>query len=80
MSTVVPEPDKRPLDDLAIPQDGIRPGTFEESDAPLIIHVGAAAFVRTMWSLFWTAFRHPFSTTFIDAATGEVLDPFEEAI
>jgi hypothetical protein len=28
--------------------------------------------------LLWTAFRHPFTTSYIDAATGEVLYGYQE--
>ena len=50
----------------------------EEGDEPVHIHVGAPAFLRTMWSLFWTAFRHPLSTSYIDVATGEVVEPADD--
>jgi hypothetical protein len=52
--------------------------TLAESEETMIIHVSLAAYLRTMWSLLWTAFRHPFTTTYIDATTGKVLDRYEE--
>jgi hypothetical protein len=78
MSTVVPEPDKRPLASVARPHESGRLATVAESEETMIIHVSALAYLRTMWSLLWTAFRHPFTTTYIDAATGKVLDRYEE--
>src|SRR5262249_10468918 len=33
------------------------------------------AYLRTVWALLWTAFRHPFTTTYIDPFTGKVLKP-----
>lgn len=30
-------------------------------------------FLRTMWSIFWAALRHPFCNTVIDCETGEIL-------
>ncbi len=36
-----------------------------------------AAYVRCMWSLLWTAFRHPFKATVIDWSTGQVLSDTE---
>ena len=80
MSTVVPEPGKSPFDEVAAPQLSPRPERSEESDEPIIVHVSAFAFLRTMWSLLWTAFRHPLTTTHIDVATGKVLDTYEETI
>ncbi len=80
MSTVVPEPDKRPITNIVSPTNSERSLISEDNDEPVVIHVGAFAFMRTMWSLFWTAFRHPMTTTEIDVATGAVLDPCEEGI
>jgi hypothetical protein len=80
MSTVVPEPEKRPLESVAVPQGSDRPATCDDNEEPVIIHVGAVAFLRTMWSLFWTAFRHPLTTTYVDVATGEVVPGPDEEI
>ena len=76
MSTVVPEPDKRAAANPGTPQ--LDAGTAIQSDEPIVVHVSAVAYLRTMWSLLWTAFRHPLTTTYIDAATGEVIDGYEE--
>ena len=77
MSTVVPEPDKHPLEDLPVTQASDRPAISDENDEPIVIHVGALAYLRTMWALLWTAFRHPWTTTYIDPMTGEVFEPSE---
>ena len=45
----------------------------QKCETPIVIQVGALAFVRTMWFLLWTAFRHPFTVTYIDAETGEII-------
>ena len=50
----------------------------EEGDEAVGIHVGALAFLRAMWSLLWTAFRHPLRTSYIDIATGEVVEPADD--
>ena len=78
MSTVVPEPDKRHFASVTRPLEGGRLATLAESEETMILHVTFLAYLRTMWSLLWTAFRHPFTTTYIDAATGKVLDRYEE--
>lgn len=31
------------------------------------------SYLRTMWAVLWTAFRHPLTTSLIDPYTGEVL-------
>lgn len=80
MSTIAPEPDKRPLDAVPGPESGDRARPSESSEEPIIIHVSAFAYLRTMWSLLWTAFRHPLTTTYIDVVTGEVLYGYEEEI
>jgi hypothetical protein len=77
MPTVVPEPDKRPLENLPAPPATDRPAISDENDESLVIHVGLLAYLRTMWALHWTAFRYPLTTTYIDAGTGEVL--FDDA-
>ena len=78
MSTILPEPDKRPMDPIAIPHAGDRSAKVDESIEPIVIRVGFIPFVRTMWALFWTAFRHPMTTTYIDVATGNVVQPDED--
>lgn len=37
------------------------------------VRVSPQAYLRTMWSLFWSAIRHPLSDTTIDVSTGKVL-------
>ncbi|HMC65526.1 MAG TPA: hypothetical protein VKI65_11365 [Gemmataceae bacterium] len=38
-----------------------------------MIYISPLAFLRSMLAIAWSAFRHPFSTTVIDLATGEVI-------
>ena len=73
MSTAVPEPDKRPVQPIRNPLLANGPPTSPVP--PVVIRVGFVAYLRTMWSLLWTAFRHPMSTTYIDVKTGKVLRP-----
>jgi hypothetical protein len=80
MSTTLPEPDKRSLDKIAIPQTSDRPSADQVDDEPIVIKIGAVAFLRTMWSILWTAFRHPMTTSYIDVTTGEVVEPYENEI
>lgn len=53
--------------------------TQEPADAtpaqntPATAAISWGAYLRTVWSVLWTAFRHPWSTTIIDARTGKVL-------
>jgi len=37
------------------------------------VRISPLAYMRTMWNLFWSALRHPFSNTTIDLSTGRVL-------
>ena|SRR5437868_4538090 len=39
------------------------------------VYISPGAYLRGMWSLLWTAFRHPLTTTYIDATSGRVLRP-----
>jgi len=51
-------------------------------DEPEHIRIGLGAYLRSMWTLLWTAFRHPFTTTVVDLTTGkrlaELSIPFHE--
>jgi hypothetical protein len=46
------------------------------------IRIGLRAYLRSMWTLFWTAFIHPFTTTVVDLSTGkriaELSVPFDQ--
>lgn len=46
------------------------------------IRIGLGAYLRSMWTLLWTAILHPFTTTVIDLTTGkriaELSVPFHE--
>jgi len=37
------------------------------------VGIGAVAYLRSMWTLLWTAFLHPFTTTVVDLSTGKRL-------
>jgi hypothetical protein len=49
---------------------------------PERIRIGLRAYLRSMWTLIWTAIFHPFTTTVIDLSTGkriaELSVPFHE--
>jgi hypothetical protein len=49
------------------------PTTPPEDDQPEAVYIGPWAYLRAMWSIAWSAFRHPFKTTYIDASTGRVI-------
>lgn len=42
-------------------------------DVLLTVRISPLAYLRSMWSLFWSAIRHPLSNTTIDLSTGRVL-------
>jgi hypothetical protein len=44
-----------------------------EDEMPTVIRIPWWAYLRSMWNLFWSAIRHPFSETTIDLSTGRVL-------
>jgi hypothetical protein len=43
------------------------------ADAVYTVRIPPLAYLRSMWSLFWSAIRHPLSDTTIDLSTGRVL-------
>lgn len=49
------------------------PIAAEHDDAPRLPRITLWSFLRTMWAVLWTAFRHPLTTTLIDPYTGKVL-------
>jgi len=70
---------------LAEPPDAVRPEqrdreepsppttTSAATDAPEVIRISAWMYLRTIFLMAWSAFRHPFHTTYIDMASGEVV-------
>lgn len=38
-------------------------------------YISPIAYLRSIWTVIWTAFRHPFSTTYIDLSTGKIVEP-----
>jgi hypothetical protein len=69
--------------DVFRPGDGGRDGTGSGKTTPgagdtpdsnaEIIRISAWMYLRTIFLLAWSAFRHPFRTTYIDMASGEVV-------
>lgn len=45
----------------------------DDGSEPEVIYIPPLAFLRTVLALAWSAFRYPFSTTYIDATTGKVI-------
>jgi len=49
------------------------PSSLSESDMRIqVFHYSPWRYLRTILAIVWAAFAHPFSTTVIDLATGEV--------
>jgi hypothetical protein len=48
-------------------------GTTNNADEAECIRITLGAYLRSIWTLFWTAFLHPFTTTVIDLTTGKPL-------
>jgi hypothetical protein len=42
-------------------------------ESPEVVYIPPLAYLHTVLTLAWSAIRHPFSTTYIDATTGKVL-------
>jgi hypothetical protein len=48
--------------------------TEQREDSPGVTRkVTLRSYIRTIWAVLWTTFRHPFTTTVIDPYTGKVL-------
>jgi hypothetical protein len=58
------------LDPITVTKE---PADNSPEPKPIVIHIGPLAFLRSMFTLAWTAFRHPFSTTVIDLSTGRAV-------
>jgi RNA polymerase sigma-54 factor len=39
----------------------------------VVTQIGPMAYLRSVWTVIWSAFRHPLSTTLIDLSTGEAV-------
>ena len=48
-------------------------GATNNADETEHIRISFGAYLRSIWTLFWTAFLHPFTTTVIDLTTGKPL-------
>lgn len=44
-----------------------------ENDGPEVRAIPWLGYLRSIWTLFWTAIRHPLTTTAIDLSTGRVV-------
>jgi hypothetical protein len=38
------------------------------------VYISPKAYLRSMWAILWSCFRHPFSTTVIDLADGTIVE------
>jgi hypothetical protein len=45
----------------------------ESEEAAEVARISLLAFLRSMWAIAWSAFRHPFTSTDIDLSTGKEL-------
>jgi hypothetical protein len=54
----------------------------DDPEATDRVSIGAIAYLRSMWTLLWTAFLHPCTTTVVDLSTGkrlaEISIPFSQ--
>ncbi|HJZ90916.1 MAG TPA: hypothetical protein VKE40_08590 [Gemmataceae bacterium] len=49
-------------------------GPLAPNAGPEIRSISPLAYARAVWNVFWSAIRHPFTTTAIDLSTGRVVD------
>jgi hypothetical protein len=43
------------------------------------VKITPLAYLRSMWLILWSAFRHPLTTTVIDLETGRIVPEEKEA-
>ena len=48
-------------------------------DVEEVVYISPAAYLRSVAAIIWNAFRHPFSTTYIDLSTGNSVTPLDDA-
>jgi antitoxin VapB len=60
-------------------QGALTSNSAAESDDAEFVYISPRAYLRSMLAIAWSCFRHPFSTTRIDLATGEVI-PLESKV
>ena len=44
-------------------------------DVDEVVYISPYAYIRSILAIVWNAFRHPFSTTYIDLSTGDSVTP-----
>jgi len=57
---------------MAVKEASPVPESTEPLEANMSSHYSSLTFLRTMLAIAWSAFAHPFSSTVIDLATGQV--------
>jgi hypothetical protein len=55
-----------------VPQTPVISNPTEPAMTSQVFHYSSMRFLQAMLAIAWSAFAHPFSTTVIDLATGEV--------
>jgi hypothetical protein len=45
------------------------------ADVDEVVYISPDAYLRSIVAVVWNAFRHPFSTTYIDLSTGDCVTP-----
>ena len=62
------------IDHSSIAEPMSTPDIVELDDiAPIVYRIPVLGYLKSVWALFWTAFRYPFTTTAIDLSTGRVV-------
>jgi hypothetical protein len=46
-----------------------------EAESPVVVYIPPWAYLKSMFLLAWTAFRHPFTNARIDVTQGRVIKP-----
>jgi hypothetical protein len=70
---------EKTLDEMDKSILGIHESYLKEERPPGVYRQSFWAYLRCMWSLTWTAFRHPLQTTVIDWSTGRVMSDEQAA-
>ena len=54
-------------------------GQIQERLRPTFIRQSFPAFLRCVWSILWSSFRHPLTPTVIDWSTGRIVNEGEDS-
>ena len=57
---------------MAVKEASPIPELTDQLESNMGFHYSSLSFLRTMLAIAWSAFAHPFSSTVIDLATGQV--------